>query len=161
MLQTRGLARGRVLNRPPPRPAPGGPVKSYRPPPPPSRARPLDKVPAPVIISSYASSVVQGGSKAEQQRIQDTFDKYEKLNEIPTEDVEEKIETEDEAEELPETVTEPIEEEVSAQTEEIKEQQVQEETIVDAVVEEVKEDTKQEEPQDNGNTIYLNYVFYD
>ena len=89
------------------RPAPGGPVKSYRPPPPP-RPRPLDRVPAPVIISSYASSVVQGGSKEEQRRIQETFDKYEKLNEIPTEDVEEKEEEEDEQE----TVTEPIEEDI-------------------------------------------------
>jgi len=36
--QTRGLARGRVLNRPPP-PSLGGPVKSYRPPPPPGPVR--------------------------------------------------------------------------------------------------------------------------
>merc|ERR1719422_2480535 len=89
--QTRGLTRGRVLNRP--APPPGGPVKGYAPPPPPRpQRRPLDRIPAPVIISSYASSIVQGGGEAEQKRIQETIEKYEKLNEISDESVEEAVE---------------------------------------------------------------------
>jgi len=108
-IKTRGLARGRVLNRPPPS-KPAGPVKSYRPPPPPGQvSRPQKRIPAPLIISSYASSVVQGKGKQEQKRIQDTFEKYEKLNEISDDDVEEKIE------EIEEVVEEVIDEEVNTE----------------------------------------------
>ena len=112
LLQTRGLARGRVLNRPPP-PSLGGPVKSYRPPPPPGPARrPLDKVPAPVIISGYASNVVQHGTKEDQRRVKESIEKYEKLNEISDEDVEEKsipeIEEEEEEVSTEEAVTEAV-----------------------------------------------------
>ena len=61
--------------------------------PPSPRPRPLDRVPAPVIYSSYASSVVQGRGQEEQKRIQETFDKYERLNEISDEDIDiEKVE---------------------------------------------------------------------
>jgi len=111
-IKTRGLARGRVLNRPPPS-KPAGPVKSYRPPPAPGQVpRPKKRIPAPLIISSYASSVVQGKGKQEQKRIQDTFEKYEKLNEISDEDVEEKLE---EIKEIEEVVEEVIEEEVDTE----------------------------------------------
>ena len=106
------MARGRVLNRPPP----GGPVNSYRPPAPPPRqvTRPLDRIPAPVIISSYASSVVQGRGEQEQKRIQETIEKYEKLNEISDVDVEQKEEEEEEIEEDP--VVEAVVEEVQIDT---------------------------------------------
>ena len=110
LLKSRGLPRGRVLNRPPPTRV-GGPVKGYQPPkrPPPSFQR-KPNVAAPIIISSYASTSIQGRGQDDEERIRDKIDKidqYEKLNDISTEDVEEK-EEEVKAEESSETDPDPV-----------------------------------------------------
>ena len=112
LLKSRGLARGRVLNRPPP-PRVGGPVKGYQPPkrPPPSFQR-KPSVAAPIIISSYASTSIQGRGQDDEERIRDKIDKisqYDKLNDISTADVEQKeeeVKVEESSETDPDPVTE-------------------------------------------------------
>ena len=94
----------------------------------PPSPRPLDRVPAPVIYSSYASSVVQGRGQEEQKRIQETFDKYERLNEISDEDI--NIEKD----------------EVKAQREEDEEEVEAEERVVEATVELIRK-TEEEESE--------------
>ena len=102
--QGRVLPRGRVLNRPPPSKV-GGPVKGYQPPKrPPTSFRQKPNVAAPIIISSYASTSIQGRGEEDQQRIRDKIDQYEKLNDISTDDVEQK-EEKVKVEETPETET--------------------------------------------------------
>ena len=113
LLKSRGLARGRVLNRPPPPPRVGGPVKGYQPPkrPPPSFQR-KPNVAAPIIISSYASTSIQGRGQDDEERIRERIDKisqYEALNDISTDDVEQKeeeVKVEDSSEPVLDPVTE-------------------------------------------------------
>lgn len=83
--------------------------------------------PAPVIYSSYASSVVQGRGQEEQKRIQETFDKYERLNEISDEDVD--SEKKEELEALSE------EEDVESEERIVEEDVENEERVVEATVE--------------------------
>ena len=83
-------------------------MKGYQPPkrPPPSfQGKP--NVAAPVIISSYASTSIQGRGQEDQQRIRDKIDQYEKLNDISTDDVEQK-EEKVKVEEIPEDETVPV-----------------------------------------------------
>ena len=82
---------------------------------------------APVIFSSYASSVVQGRGQEEQKRIQETFDKYERLNEISDEDVD--SEKKEELEALSEEEDVEIEEQI------VEEDVENEERVVEATVE--------------------------
>jgi len=116
--ESRGVLRGRVLNRPP--------VKGYQPPkrPPPSFQR-KPNIPAPIIISSYASTSIQGRGQQDQERIRDKIDQYEKLNDISTDDVEQK-EEKVKLEEISETETEQV-----TETEEIvtTTQRTEEQTI--------------------------------
>ena len=85
-------------------------------------------MPAPVIYSSYASSVVQGRGQEEQRRIQETIDKYERLNEISDEDVD--IEKE----------------ELKAQSGEEEEEEVEtDERVVEATVELIRNTEEEEE----------------
>ena len=88
-------------------------MKGYQPPkrPPPSFQR-KPNVAAPIIISSYASTSIQGRGQDDEERIRDKIDKidqYEKLNDISTEDVEEKeeeVKVEESSETDPDPVTE-------------------------------------------------------
>ena len=86
-------------------------------------------MPAPVIYSSYASSVVQGRGQEEQKRIQETFDKYERLNEISDEDIDIQ------------------KDELKAQSDEEEEEKVEaEERVVEATVELIRK-TEDEESE--------------
>ena len=110
LFKSRGLPRGRVLNRPPPTRV-GGPVKGYQPPkrPPPSFQR-KPNVAAPIIISSYASTSIQGRGQDDEERIRERIDKiseYEKQNDISTDDVEQK-EEEVKVDESTETGPDPV-----------------------------------------------------
>ena len=65
---------------------------------------------APIIISSYASTSIQGRGQDDEERIRDKIDKisqYDKLNDISTADVEQK-EEEVKVEESSETDTDPV-----------------------------------------------------
>lgn len=89
--QNRDIPRARVLNRPPPKV--GGPVKGYQPPKrPPLSFERKPNIAAPIIISSYASTSIQGRGQDDEERIRDKIDQYEKLNDISTDDVEQKEE---------------------------------------------------------------------
>ena len=83
-------------------------MKGYQPPkrPPPSFQR-KPNVAAPIIISSYASTSIQGRGQDDEERIRDKIDQYEKLNDISTEDVEEK-EEEGKVEESSQTDPDPL-----------------------------------------------------
>ena len=103
-MKARVLPRGRVLNRPPPAKV-GGPVKGYQPPKrPPTSFQQKPNIAAPIIISSYASTSIQGRGQVDEQTIRDKIDQYEKLNDISTDDVEQK-EEKVKLEETPETET--------------------------------------------------------
>ena len=107
----------------------------------PPSPRPLDRVPAPVIYSSYASSVVQGRGQEEQKRIQETFDKYERLNEISDEDIDmEKDEVKAQREEDEEEEEVEAEERVVEATVELIRKTEDEES--EKVTEEIKQKTE-------------------
>ena len=88
-------------------------MKGYQPPkrPPPSFQR-KPNVAAPIIISSYASTSIQGRGQDDEERIKERIDKisqYEKLNDISTDDVEQKeeeVKVEESSETGPDPVTE-------------------------------------------------------
>ena len=88
-------------------------MKGYQPPrrPPPSFQQ-KPKIAAPIIISSYASTSIQGRGQDDEERIRDRIDKidqYEKLNEISTDDVEQKeeeVKVDQSTETDPDSVTE-------------------------------------------------------
>ena len=88
-------------------------MKGYQPPkrPPPSFQR-KPNVAAPIIISSYASTSIQGRGQDDEERIRERIDKisqYEAQNDISTDDVEQKeeeVKVEESAETGPDPVTE-------------------------------------------------------
>lgn len=85
-------------------------MKAYQPPRrPPSSFQQKPKIAAPIIISSYASTSIQGRGQDDEQKIRDKIDQYEKLNDISTDDVEQKeeeVKVEESSETDPDTVTE-------------------------------------------------------
>ena len=86
-------------------------MKGYQPPkrPPPSFQR-KPNVAAPIIISSYASTSIQGRGQDDEERIRERIDKiseYEKQNDISTDDVEQK-EEEVKVDESTETGPDPV-----------------------------------------------------
>ena len=97
-----------------------------------------------MIYSSYASSVVQGQGQEEQRRIQDTIDKYERLNEISDEDVEiekEEIKAESGEEEEEEEV-ETEERVVEATVELIRNTEEEEDVVTEKVPDKISEKTE-------------------
>ena len=95
-----------------------------------------------MIYSSYASSVVQGQGQEEQRRIQDTIDKYERLNEISDEDVE--IEKEELKAEIGEEEEEVETEErvVEATVELIRNTEEEEDVVTEKVPDKISEKTE-------------------
>ena len=88
-------------------------MKGYQPPKrPPTSFQRKPNVAAPVIISSYASTSIQGRGQDDEERIRERIDKisqYEALNDISTDDVEQKeeeVKVEDSSEPVPDPVTE-------------------------------------------------------
>ena len=95
-----------------------------------------------MIYSSYASSVVQGRGQEEQRRIQETIDKYERLNEISDEDVDiEKEELKAESGEEEEEV-ETEERVVEATVELIRNTEEEEDVVTEKVPDKISEKTE-------------------
>ena len=95
-----------------------------------------------MIYSSYASSVVQGRGQEEQRRIQETIDKYERLNEISDEDVDiEKEELKAESGEVEEEV-ETEERVVEATVELIRNTEEEEDVVTEKVPDKISEKTE-------------------